>query len=50
MTPELETALREWRDARQTFFDKSGQFISKAEYSRLANAEHALMKLARELG
>jgi len=50
MIPELETALREWRDARQTFFDKSSQFISKAEYDRLANAERVLMKLAKELG
>ncbi len=46
---ELETALVEWRDARQHIFDNQHltSVDHKPAWDRLANAETALMAVAR---
>lgn len=44
----MTEALKEWRDAREAIF-KNADKATPQMWSRLANAEHALMKLAREI-
>lgn len=50
---DLKEALREWRDARQAFWVvkpvAQGERFPPEIWNRLANAEHKLMDLAREL-
>lgn len=45
--PALVATLREWRDAREEIFRK--EHPAPADFARLGVAEHALMKLARNL-
>lgn len=47
----LPEALIEWRDARHAIFDAQFDIsdASKARWNRLAQAEHDLMTIAREL-
>lgn len=49
---DLEDAVIEWRDARQAFHDTQGQGVAAFTpemWTRMADAEHRLMTLAREL-
>jgi hypothetical protein len=43
--------LKEWRDARQEIFDNTSKISEEntLRWKRLSDAEHALMKIAREL-
>lgn len=43
------SALIEWHDARQAIFDRSPMDSSRDPWLRLANAEHALHKIAHDL-
>ncbi len=47
----MEVALVEWRDARQDIFDNTSKVSEEniERWNRLANAEHELMKLARNI-
>lgn len=45
----IESALIEWRDARQAIFDKPLSEKSKEDWNRLSIAEHRLMEMARSI-
>ncbi len=51
MADELKAALEEWRRARQDIFDNVSKFSTEnaARWKRLADAETALMKIAKEM-
>lgn len=47
---ELEIAVICWRDARRAFFEaENASKLAPYVWTRLANAEHALMKLAGDI-
>lgn len=52
MIEDVLEALKEWRDARLAFFEQAHKTIGmvpRQDWDRLANAEHALMDIARKL-